>query len=286
MPDFLCDTIFKGIFDPEINGERLSRFISSILGKEVKVIHSLGNEGFHHSTYSKGIILDIVVQFEDGSIGNVEIQRMGVAFPSKRAAVYSANIVTRQFATIHGEMKSELDYDIVKPVYTIVIMEKSLKVFHESRDYIHHFKQRSDTGLELELVQYYDYICLDMFKKKNPRVASELESWLKFFTIEKVEEMQMFLAENPGFQSVYDYAIMMTKDREGLLSMLSEYFENEDIVASLNKTNESMVKRLEQENIQLKDEIIGLQDSNIEKDRVIDKKDAEIQRLKELLEKK
>lgn len=232
VPDFLCDTIFKGIFDPDVHGDRLSRFISSVLGKEVKVLHSSGNEGFRHSVHSKGIIL-----------------------------------------------------------------EKSSAVFHESAEYIHHFKQRSDTGLELELVQYYDYVCLDMFKKKSPRVASELESWLRFFTIERVDDMKVFLQENPGFQSVYDYAIMMTKDREGLLSMLSEYFENEDIVASLNKTNESMIKRLEKENAELKGEITELQGSNIEKDKVIDRKekqldekekklrekDAEIRQLKKLL---
>ena len=81
---------------------------------------------------------------------------------------------------------------------------------------------------------------LQLLSHQNPRVANELETWLRFFTIEKVEDMLIFIKENPGFQSVYDYATMMTKDRKGLLSMLSEYFENENIVASLNKTNESM----------------------------------------------
>ena len=133
VPDFLCDSIFKGIFDPDVNKERLSRFISSILGKEVKVLHSLGNEGFHSSVHSKGIVLDIVVQFEDNSLGNVEIQRMGIQFPSKRAAVYSANLVSKQFAVVQGQMKSELDYDDIKPVYTIIIMEKSIEVFHQTK---------------------------------------------------------------------------------------------------------------------------------------------------------
>ena len=76
VPNLLCDTVFKHIFDPDVNGERLSRFVSSILSKEEKVLHSMGNEGFRHSVYSKGVILDIVVQFADGSIGNVEIQQL------------------------------------------------------------------------------------------------------------------------------------------------------------------------------------------------------------------
>jgi len=53
--------------------------------------------------------------------------------------------------------------------------------------------------------------------------------------------MKVFLKENPEFQSLYEATIMMTKDRRGLLSMLSEFFEKEDIIASLNKTNDSMI---------------------------------------------
>ena len=33
VPDLLNDTVFKTIFDPDENGEQLSRFISAILGK-------------------------------------------------------------------------------------------------------------------------------------------------------------------------------------------------------------------------------------------------------------
>ena len=68
-------------------------------------------------------------------------------------------------------------------------------------------------------MQYYDYVCLDKFKKKNPRVASELEKWLKFLTIWSVDEMNVFLEENPEFQSLYEATIMMTTTGS-LLSLL------------------------------------------------------------------
>ena len=68
VPNLLSDTIFKAIFDPDVKDSRLSDFISCILGRKVKVLHSLKNEGLRHSNHSKGIVLDIVVQFEDGSI--------------------------------------------------------------------------------------------------------------------------------------------------------------------------------------------------------------------------
>ena len=269
VPDLLNDTIFKGIFDPDEHRERLSRFVSSILGKRVMVLHSLTTEGHRHSMHSKGIILDLVVQFEGGSIGNVEIQRYGVAFPPQRAACYSADLVKRQYAVQEGGKKKDIDYEKIQPVYTIIIMEDSPSQFKESDCYVHHFRQTSDSGVELELVQYYDYVCLDKFRKNKPRVAGELEKWLTFLSIQDVEEMMTFLSENPSFQPVYDCAIIMTKDREGLMRMFTDFFEQEDIVASLNKTNESKIKRLENELAEQRNELAEQRSELAEKDQLI-----------------
>ena len=276
VPDLLNDTIFKGIFDPDEHRERLSQFVSSILGKRVTVLHSLATEGRRHSMYSKGIILDLVVQFEDGSIGNVEIQRYGVAFPPQRAACYSADLVKRQYAVQEGKKKGEIDFETIQPVYTIIIMEDSPATFKDSDCYVHHFRQTSDSGVELELVQYYDYVCLDKFREIRPRVAGELEKWLTFLSIQDVEEMMIFLSENSSFQPVYNCAILMTKDREGLMHMFTDLFEHEDIVASLNRTNESKIKRLEKE--------LAERDSAlVEKENALAEKDSELAELKKQL---
>ncbi len=277
IPNFLSDAIFKRIFDPDEYGERLSRFVSAVLGKKVRVLHSLKNEGRHHSIYSKGIILDMVVQFEDGSIGNVEIQRYGLSFPSKRGACYSADLVTRQYAAIREEEKSEIDYNLIEPVYTIVIFEKSPADFAKNNQYHHHFEQRSDTGVELELLQYYDYVCLDTFKKKKPHIAGELEKWMDFLTISDMDRMQEFLKKEPSFQDVYHCATMMTKDRKELMELMSDFFSRENIVGSLNLTNESTIKQLRGE-IEEKDSVIEEQASELqvtyskleEKDKIIE----------------
>lgn len=185
--------------------------------------------------------------FEDGSIGNVEIQRQGIYFPSQWAAVYSSNLVTRQYATVKTQRKSEVDFTDVQPVYTIIIMENSSGALAYSDEYIQHFQQRSDTGVELELLQYYDYVCLDVFKRRRPRIAGELEKRLKFLSIEETSEMQAFLVDNSDFQSVYDCAILMLSDKKEMLQMFTDLFEEEDIVASLNKTNESRIRIMKEQ---------------------------------------
>lgn len=118
-------------------------------------------------------------------------------------------------------------------------------------------------------MQYYDYVCLDKFREIRPHAAGELEKWLMFLSIQDVEEMMIFLSENPSFQPVYNCAILMTKDREGLMHMFTDLFEHEDIVASLNRTNESKIKRLEKE--------------LAEKDSKLAEKDSELAELKKQL---
>ena len=96
--------------------------------------------------------MDIVVQLGDGSIANVEVQRIGYAFPGQRGACYSADLLLRQYKRVKGEKGKKFSYRDIKKVYTIVFYEKSTKEFHEFEDiYIHHSQQETDTGLKIDL---------------------------------------------------------------------------------------------------------------------------------------
>ena len=70
------DPFFKKIFDPEIHPERLSRLLSLVLGKELKVHRALPNEGTRILDEGSLVIMDIVVEMGDGSIADVEIQKI------------------------------------------------------------------------------------------------------------------------------------------------------------------------------------------------------------------
>ena len=259
VPNLLSDHIFKKIFDPEVNPDQLSKLISSVLGRELTVKRVLDKEGIMLSEDSKGIIMDVPVEFSDGSMADVEIQRRGVDMPPQRSAVYSANMLTSQYTKAKGQNKSEIDYESVRPVFTIIIMEKSPDMFHNNPDYHHHFCQTSNTGVEknvdFELLQYYDYICLDVFKKQKPHIATMLEKWLKFFSIQKVDEMIVFLSDYPEFEEAYMKAVEMMRDKDDLYNIIGEMFASEDIVASLNKTNKSKIKRLSSELAESKKEL-------------------------------
>ncbi len=85
MVDFLYflwyDAIFKKLFNPEIYPERLSDLISSIISIPVTVIRALPLQ----ESILEGnalLIMDILVQLEDGSLANVEVQKIPYMFPA------------------------------------------------------------------------------------------------------------------------------------------------------------------------------------------------------------
>lgn len=74
--------------NPDTRPERLNDFLSTILGRTVKILKVLPNELARIAAESSLLVMDIVVQFEDGSIANVEVQKIGYLFPGERSACY------------------------------------------------------------------------------------------------------------------------------------------------------------------------------------------------------
>ena len=69
------DPFFKKLFNPDIYPERLSSLISSIIGTKVTVQCILSNEDSMLPSTSL-LLLDILVELEDGLIANVEILKI------------------------------------------------------------------------------------------------------------------------------------------------------------------------------------------------------------------
>ena len=91
------DPFFKTVFDPVLHPERLSGLISSLLGIPVKVKDVLPAEDRMLDGESL-LIMDVLVELEDGSLTNVEIQKIPYAFPAERMSCYSSDLVMRQYA--------------------------------------------------------------------------------------------------------------------------------------------------------------------------------------------
>ena len=117
----LYDTYFKAVMNPDTRPERLNDFLSEILGRKIKILKVLPNESARIASESSLLIMDIVVQFEDGSIANVEVQKVGYLFPGQRCACYSSDLLLRQYKRIRLELGKSFTYKEIQKVYTIVL---------------------------------------------------------------------------------------------------------------------------------------------------------------------
>ena len=121
----LYDCFFKEIFNPDEKPERLERLLSLLLENEVRILHVLPNESGGIAAEGALLVMDIVVQLADGSIVNIEIQKIGYHFPGQRCACYSADLLLRQYKRVKGAKGKKFSYRDMKPVYTIVFFENS-----------------------------------------------------------------------------------------------------------------------------------------------------------------
>ncbi|MCR5557154.1 MAG: PD-(D/E)XK nuclease family transposase [Butyrivibrio sp.] len=308
----LYDGYFKEILSPEINPERLSNLLSVLLKRKVTVKYTLSNDNSRLGDELSLVITDIVVELDDGTIANIEVQKLGFAFTGERASCYSADLLLRQYKRLRDSQKSNFTYKNICPVYTIVFLERSPKEFKKFKDcFIHNLYTVSDTGLELNMLQNFIFIPVDIFLENlhNEGINGELEAWLTFLGCDEPEYIVDLIEQYPYFkalyQDLYDMCMnverimdMFSKelqilDRNTVKYMIDEYQEELDNVklqlndanAQLDKTNAQLDKtnaQLDKTNAQLNEANAKLYDANA----TIAEKDALIARLQAELGKK
>ena len=222
----LYDAFFKEVLDPDAAPELLEEFLSLVLGQRVSILYMLPNEASRIADESPLLYMDIIVQLADGSVANVEVQKVGYLFPGERGACYSADLLMRQYKRVRGEKsRKEFRYKDIKNVYTIVLFEKSPKEFKRFPDvYRHFFQQTSDTGLELELLQKYVFVPLDIFRRnrKDKAVADKLDAWLLFFSSDDPEDIVELITAYPEFKTLYEKAYGICRNMERVMGIFSE----------------------------------------------------------------
>ncbi len=221
----LYDSFFKEIMNPESTPERLNDFLSLLLKQEVKVLYVLPNDSTRIADENTLLITDIVVELEDSTLANLEVQKIGYLFTGQRSACYSSDMLLRQYKRVRSRKKKTFSYKDIKSVYTIILYEKSPKEFHEfPNTYLHYFQQKSDTGLELELLQKYLFIPLDIFRKiqHNKPINTRLEAWLTFFSTDNPDRIIQLIETWPDFRQMYQEAYQLCRNTEAVMGFFSE----------------------------------------------------------------
>ena len=231
----LYDAFFKEILNPESAPERLEEFLSLILEQKVKILKVLPNDTVRIADESSLVIMDIVIEMEDHSIANVEVQKIGYLFAGQRSACYSADLLLRQYK------------------------------------HIHRFSQKSDTGVEMELLQEYVYIPLDVFRDivHNKGIRNKLEAWLEFLSTDSPEEIAELVEAYPEFRKLYAEVYGLCLNVERVMEMFSKELQELD-----RNTVQYMIDEMQEE-------IDGKQEEINEQRRKLDEKEALILSLQE-----
>ena len=249
----LYDSFFKEIMNPETVPERLEDFLSVLLQKKVKIVEVLPGDSSRIADEQSLLIMDILVRFEDGTYCNVEVQKIGYAFPGERSACYSSDLLLRQYKTARSRKKEKFTYKDVKGVYTIILMDKSARIFDEfSEKYVHTFRQGSDTGLEMDLLQNYIFIPLDIFRENvhNKGIKNKLDAWLAFLSMDDPDIIIRLITEYPEFKAMYQQVYEICRNVEALMGIFSEELRIMD-----RNTVKYMVDQMQEEIDEQKDVI-------------------------------
>ena len=277
----LYDAFFKEIMNPENTPERLNELLSLLLGQSVTIKRVLPGDSTRLADEQSLLIMDILVELADTSLANVEVQKIGYSFPGQRSACYSSDLLLRQYKRVKGEKKKAFSYKDIKSVYTIVFFETSIKEFHEyPQNYIHKFKQQSDTGLELELLQKYVFIPLDIFrgiyhndgksngKNSANRCWNKTEAWLTFLSTDEPEIIIELIRQYPEFKEMYEEIYVMCQNVEKVMEMFSK-----ELIQLDRNTVQYMIDEMQdtidvqKEELEAKQETIDTQKGELEQQK-------------------
>ena len=284
----LYDPFFKKIFNPVERRNRLSELVSCLLGQKVTVLEVFPNEDSQFLGVM--IIMDMVVMMSDGSIANIEIQKISYDFQAERISCYSADLVLRQYKMITGNRKirgagsdrgsmngsSKPSYKDMRPVHTIILFENSSSLISEVDEalYFHVGKTKFNTGIKIKLLQDYVLVSLDTFKKYRysdirkgrtevteydyDRTQYNEKQVIEKMKLDRLKYLSLFVAETP---EEIEQLIRIFPDLESVRLDINEYLERPKEVLNMfsealrildRNTAELMVDRMKDEMDELK----------------------------------
>ena len=154
--NLLWDSGFKAVLADPDNKELLIELLNILLPDYVRVKDITKYRDREKRTDfdgAKKTILDLSCEGEDGSVFNVEVQRVVGEFFFERIVYYAAG-------EYHSQLLKREKYNVLKPVYEIVFLEK--KLWHEcipeslERPLAHHVKDAS--GLQVSDIEKQDLL--------------------------------------------------------------------------------------------------------------------------------
>jgi len=284
----LYDEFYKYVFDPELHPERLESLLSELFGQPVVIQEVLAKEGNRLVEEGSLVVMDIVIRLSDGSIVDVEMQKHGYLFTGERSSCYLADMIMRQYNRIKKEKKKKFKFSYMKPVYLVVLLERSTEEFKKvAPAYIHRLENKFDSDVKLNVLDNLTYISLDTFGNVRENISNKLDAWLTFLSSDKPEDIMKLVEAYPEFKECYQDIAEFRKKPEELMYKFSDALIQMDkntvqyMIEEQQKELEEQQKELEEQQKELEEQQKELE----EQQKELEEQQKELQEKDSIIEK-
>ena len=307
------DAVFKMFFADERNKDSLISFLKSVLKLQDEDYNEILITDPHLLPEYNGDklgIIDVKLRTKSGKIIQIEIQLKVTPEMYKRIIFYNAKLIAEQLG--NGD-----EYKGVRKVISILITNETIiknntnKVSDISR--YHHRFTLYDSDARIEFSDIIEIHTLELSKLPERVDGTQLYDWAKFINAETEEELNMIAERNPEVQKAVVKLVELSADEKARyiaeqrekarrdMQMWKDYMMEQGMQEGIEKGTELGIKYGTEQGMQQgiqqgiqegieKGTELGIKKGKEEErelwQSVIADKDAEIERLRALLESK
>jgi len=214
------------------------------------------------------------------------MQKIGYAFTGERSSCYISDMIMRQYNRVKARQQKKFKFNQMKPVYLVVLLEKSTSEFlRVAPAFIHRLQNTFDSGVKVNMLSNLVYISLDTFQDVRENISDKMVAWLTFLSSDKPEDIIRLVDAYPEFKECYRDIIYFRKNPEELMTMFSEALIQMD-KNTVQYMIEEQQKELEQQRMELEENKKELEENKKEleenkKELEENKKELEVHKKRE-----
>jgi len=203
------DVVFHALFR-EANNSLLEAMLSAILGNKIKIKANLDRHLNITNPEEKLGVMDLRVEFEDGTNCNVELQLNKYSYENERFMYYLADTYSRQLE--RGNV-----YEAINKTISIVITDHETEVLKGIEELNVRWQMRDNkTGKRL-LTDKFELVIIELpkakriYEKKN---EDEISQWMMFLDNPNSKEVAEIMDKNKDIKEAAEKLEQVSGDYE------------------------------------------------------------------------
>jgi len=230
------DFVFKLVFGDKRRVELLTAFLQAVLdlpAKEYEKVTIVDPNVKKEYSKDKAGILDVKIHTKSGMVIDVEIQVEPDVPLEKRILFYQAKMLSEQI----GEGN---DYDVIKPVISIIITDFTLIAGSEA---YHHCFRFYDAKNKIEFSDAQEINTLELSKLPKTSDGTDLFDWMMLIRAKNEEDYTMLAEKKPIFKKVVAVVKKLSADEEARMEYDKHEMWRMDYAATMRNADRKGMER-------------------------------------------